>query len=374
MITNTGKYIIAKYLLGQTPAYASYMALGCGAKPLDTSDSPLDYSAKENLNFEMFRVPISSRGYVVEDGQSKLVLTAELPTEERYEISEIGIYSAGSNPYAASYDSRTLLTFTQTENWQNVSPSATVDIERIIQPLDGTLSDNVIETTSKIFETNADNKIFYNANRAARYERCRYYNNIIAMRGDSSIMTSSGGHLVVGNDPEHIRTSGISLDLSKNAPSDELSLAFSVINKDGDSVAVPDTVKIIVEFISSSDETKFSRFEATVANGSGSGQQDFANNRYCIVKKQKQELYTTSNFTWATADTINIYTSVVDGGIESDDFYVVLDALRLENLNTPNPLYGLVGYSVVQNDNATTIIKSSNTSNYVEFKFSIGVG
>jgi hypothetical protein len=51
-----------------------------------------------------------------------------------------------------------------------------------------------------------------------------------------------------------------------------------------------------------------------------------------------------------------------------------LDALRLENLNTPNPLYGLVGYSVVQNDNATTIIKSSNTSNYVEFKFSIGVG
>ena len=73
MITNTGKYIIAKYLLGQTPAYASYMALGCGPKPLDTSDSAPDYSAKENLDFEMFRVPISSRGYVVEDGQSKLV-------------------------------------------------------------------------------------------------------------------------------------------------------------------------------------------------------------------------------------------------------------------------------------------------------------
>jgi hypothetical protein len=87
MITNTGKYIIAKYLLGQTPAYASYMALGCGSKPLDTTDTPEDFSEKQNLDFEMFRIPISSRGYVVENGQSKLVLTAELPTEERYEIS-----------------------------------------------------------------------------------------------------------------------------------------------------------------------------------------------------------------------------------------------------------------------------------------------
>jgi hypothetical protein len=52
----------------------------------------------------------------------------------------------------------------------------------------------------------------------------------------------------------------------------------------------------------------------------------------------------------------------------------VLDALRFENLNTPNPLYGLVGYSVIQNDTAKTIIKSTNTSNYVEFKFNIGVG
>lgn len=374
MITNIGKYIIAKYMLGQTPAYASYMALGCGSKPLDTSDTPPDYSNKQTLDFEMFRIPISSRGYIVEDGKSKLVLTAELPTEERYEISEVGIYSAGSNPYAGSYDSRTILTFTQGENWQHISPSATTDIERITQPLDATLSDNIIETNTKIFESNADNKIFYNQNRAARYERCRYYNNIIAIRGDASSMTTSGGHLVVGSNPQYIRATGISLDFSKNAPSDELKLAFSVINKDGDSVAVPDSVKIIIEFTNSIDSTKFARFESIVANGSGTGQHDFANNRYCVITKELQELYTTSNFSWSSADTINIYSSVIDGGAESNNFYVVLDALRFENLNTPNPLYGLVGYSVVQNDTAVTIIKSSNTSNYVEFKFSIGVG
>jgi hypothetical protein len=374
MITNVGKYIIAKYLLGQTPAYASYMALGCGAKPLDTADTPPDYSSKETLDFEMFRIPISSRGYIVEDGQSKLVLTAELPTEERYEISEVGIYSAGSNPYAGSFDSRSILTFTQGENWQHITPSATTDIERITQPLDATLSDNVIETTSKVFESNADNKIFYNPSRVARYERCRYYNNIIAIRGDASVMTTVGGHLSVDPDPEYIRATGISLDFSKNAPSDELRLAFSVINKDGDSLSVPDTVKILLEFTSSVDATKFARFEAVVDNGTGAGQHDFSTNRYCIVTKEIQELYTTSNFAWTSADTINIYASVIDSGSESNDFYVVLDAVRFENLNTPNPLYGLIGYSVIQNDTAETVVKSTNTSNYVEFKFAIGVG
>jgi len=374
MITNTGKYIIAKYLLGQTPAYASYMALGCGAKPLDTSETGSDYSQKENLDFEMFRVPISSRGYVVEDGQSKLVLTAELPTEERYEISEIGIYSAGSNPNASSYDSRSILVFSQGENWQHVTTSATTDILRITEPLDSALSNNVIDTNSKIFESNADNKIFYNNNRANRYERCRYFNNIIAVRGDSSVMTTSGGHLVVGSNPEYIRATGISLDFSKNAPSDELRLAFSVINKDGDSLSVPDTVKILLEFTNSIDSSKFTRFEVNVANGTGAGQHDFANNRYCVINKELQELYTTSNFSWSSVDTVNIYASIIDGGSESNNFYVVLDALRFENLNTPNPLYGLIGYSVIQNDTAKTVIKSTNTSNYVEFKFAIGVG
>lgn len=98
MITNTGKSIIGKYLLGQAPAYASYIAVGCGAQPLDTTDPYGDYSNKDNLDFEMFRVPVSSRGFVNEAGTEKIVLTAELPTEERYEITEIGLYSAGANP------------------------------------------------------------------------------------------------------------------------------------------------------------------------------------------------------------------------------------------------------------------------------------
>jgi hypothetical protein len=51
----------------------------------------------------------------------------------------------------------------------------------------------------------------------------------------------------------------------------------------------------------------------------------------------------------------------------------MLDALRLENVSAANPLYGLTGYAVIQNDTAETIIKTSNTSNYIEFRFSVGV-
>ena len=54
MITNTGKNILAKYLLGQAPAYASYIALGCGAKPLASDGELGDYSNKEKFFFLCF--------------------------------------------------------------------------------------------------------------------------------------------------------------------------------------------------------------------------------------------------------------------------------------------------------------------------------
>ena len=107
MITNKGKSIIGKYMLGQAPAYASYLAIGCGPQPLQTEDVADDFATKTNLDFEMFRVPISSRGFVNENGIDKIVLTAELPTEERYEITEVGLYSAGSNPSAWSNERQT---------------------------------------------------------------------------------------------------------------------------------------------------------------------------------------------------------------------------------------------------------------------------
>jgi hypothetical protein len=383
VITDIGKTLIGKYMLGQAPAYASYIAVGCGPRPLDTPDSAEDFSEKKSLDFEMFRVPISSRGFVNENGINKIVLTAELPTEERYEITEVGIYSAGSNPSAGAYDSKNIFAFTSTENWQYHTATSAVAIPVISIALDDPEYDNVIATTNSVFQSNADNSIFYKPSRVNRYERSRFLNNIIFIRGndsDLSISEDSGpteDHFVIEPGSNHIHLTGANVDFTKNAPTDELRLAFSLVNKNGDSISIPDTVRVLVDFASTDAGTgEYARFEAEINHGtSGNPElvQDFSDNRYFIVSKQLQELYTSANFTWDAVTVVKIYACVIDGGVPSGDYYVALDAMRLENIATVNPLYGLTGYSVIKTDGAETIIKSPNTSNYLEFRFSIGV-
>ena len=447
MITNTGKSILAKYLLGQAPAYASYLAIGCGTRPLDTGDILGDYSNKQNLDFEMLRVPISSRGYVTENGIDKIVFTAELPAEERYEITEVGIFSAKSNPSAGAFDSKTVFSFTSVENWNYHTSSSATAITPIPTALDAG-NDNIISTTLNTFQTNADNSIFYKPARANRYERCRFLNNIILIRGNDATLSTNDGHFVINSGSNHIHYARPSANFSKNSPTDELRLAFSIVNKNGDSSSVPDITRVLVDFASTDDGSgEYARFEAEVVNGTGTGQYKLSENRYIVVSKQLQDLYTSANFTWNAVTIAKIYvstlteleidqksltsnvatirtlsphnlsvgdkvvisevdstfngvqtvvgitaankftfaktytgtipvTDVIPTGVATvvnPNYYVALDSMRLENVATVNPLYGLVGYSAIQNNNAASIIKSPNTSNYVEFRFAIGV-
>jgi len=380
MITNTGKTIIAKYLLGQAPAYASYIAVGCGATPLTTGDTIGDYSTKTNLDFEMFRVPISSRGFVNENGVDKIVLTAELPTEERYEISEIGIYSAGSNPSAGAYDSKTVFAFTETENWQYVSNVSAVAIDTYSEALDATEYDNIIAVADPVFQTSADNPIFFKSPRVERYERPRFLNNIIMIRGDEAdldLELDSGptqDTFEIGAGSNYIKLSGATVDFTKNSPLDELRLAFSIVNRDGTTGdgTQPERARVLISFENTSG-TQFARLEAEVADDSSGGEYDFATERYFVVTKQLQDLYRTSDFDWNVVSVVKIYACVIDGVNPSSDYYVALDALKLENIYTTNPLYGLTGYSVIQTQDASTIVKNPNTSNYVEFRFSVDV-
>jgi len=393
VITNTGKGIIGKYLLGQAPAYASYIAIGCGPTPLDTNDTSEDFSSKKNLDFEMFRVPISSRGFVNENGVDKIVFTAELPTEERYEISEIGLYSAGSNPSAGIYDSKAIFAFTTTEGWQYATSAATTEILSKPEALDGGTGNIILDSNGVVFKTNADNTIFFNPSRANRYERCRFLNNVILIRGDQANLTLSSesdetlDHFVIESGSNHIRLTGANIDLSRNSPNDELKLAFSLVNRDGNSALIPETVRILVEF-SSPDGAQYARFEAELNQGSSGNLADsegeyntladFEENRYFVISKKLQDLYKTENFSWEIATVVKIYSCVItdesgEFNVPSNNYYIALDALRLENTQTVNPLYGLTGYSIVKNENKETVIKSPNTSNYVEFRFSVGV-
>lgn len=448
MITDKGKSIIAKYLIGQAPAYASYLAFGSGARPLGPTDTFEDYSEKDSLEFEMFRSPIISRGYVTEDGVSKVVFTAELPTEERYEISEIGVYSAASNPSSTANDSRTVLTFSSTENWEYHTSVGSTEIPLFTEPLHPGPG-NVISVTQKVFQAGATNPTFANDLRVARYERPRFLNNGVFISGDISNLTkfatisSAVGdgskvvyvtdsphtlvvgqgievlgmlpeelnlsgvvsevispisfsvsenitassvqagqvateRLVVSQESDHIHLAGISANFNKSAPTDELRVAFSVLSKDASSTVAPERVRVIVEFATVDSATDGERavFEVDLENGLGgpdAGQHDFTNNRYVVAKKQLQDLFKTSGFNWGDIEIVKVFITVLSNSSPSSDFYVCLDALRLENVTTQNPLYGMTGYSVVKTQDSQPIIKDLNSSNLAEFRFALEV-
>ena len=445
MITNTGKEIIAKYLIGQAPAYASYLAFGCGKKPLSSSDSHdyPTYAAKESLDFEMFRSQITSRGYVTENGLSYVVLTAELPTEERYEITEIGVYSAGSNPAANANNSRTLYAFTENENWEYHTETSAVKLNKYVDALHVD-QDYTITTTDTVFQTNANNLTFSSAQRNLRYEKPRFLNNTILMAGNTSTLinssavtnvsstgtavtytttethklrvgetitisgitpsqynmtnkvitavtdnsitvasTASGTYVSGGSiafprlivkSGNHIHLSSNGLNLSKNAPADEIRVAFSIVSKVGTSTVNPSAVRLIVEFSTTdaSESGEYARLELDAVDNAGV--YNFDTNRYYVAKKQLQDLTMTSSFNWANVSVVKIYATVLDGtGAPTNNYYISLDAVRLENLNTVNPLYGLTGYTTVKNTAGATILKDINTSNVAEFRFALDV-
>jgi hypothetical protein len=385
MITEKGKSIIAKYLIGQSPAYASYIAVGCGAKPLDTADDFGDYSDQKSLDFEMLRVPIISRGFVNEDGDDKIVLTAELPSDERYEITEVGVYSAGSNSFAGALDSRTLFSFTQSENWEYHTPTNSTQIKIVYDPLDGTDEDNIINETERVFQTNADNRLFTDDTRLDRNERCRFLNNIILMSGNSSKIQLTDGKLsilpewTIGQTTyksEHIHLNGNNIDLNRQSPTDELRLAFSVINKDGNATVNPKRVMLLLEFdsVDAHNTGQYARFEVDITHAAGHASNDFSTNRYFVINKQLQELVKHPSFSWSAVNTVKFSVCILDQNDNpSSDFYIALDALRIENTDDLNVLYGLVGYSVIKNVQARPITKLANTTNFVEFRFNIGV-
>jgi len=383
MITNIGKNLLAKYLVGQTQSYASHIAVGCGPNPVASDGGSFgDYALKKSLDFEMFRVPIISRGFVNEDGIDKVVLTAQLPTEERYEITEVGIFSAASNPVAGSFDSRNIYSFAETDSWlYQPFNSPAIEIDSVYAPLDGQSENGIINQTLNVFQTNADNRVFTQQGRVARNERCRFLNNIIAIVGNDSTLTRNvSGKLNIGSGSKYIRLNETTVDFTKNSPLDELKLAFSVVSKVANSNTVPDNVKILLEFshtgLNSSQE--YARFEVDIDDvgyvaGTAEETINFASNRYVVATKTLKDLNKTDNFDWREVAVAKIYACVTENNLPSDQFYVCLDGLRLENITSTNSLYGLTGYSVIKTVGAKPIIKSANTTNYIEFRFALGV-
>ena len=249
MITNQGKEIISRYLLSQVPSYATHIAVGCGAVPLDGNDtapSTITLLEKEILDFEMFRVPITSKGFVNQEynfditnksltsnvatlttsvahnitigdsviitgvhaifngtysvsgvptsttfnysktntnvspaavspvgnvnvSKTKVSLTVELPTSERYEISEIGVWSAPSNTLAINFDSRVIFDFS--ESWKGHGTSI---YDPVINTNVGNNTTDIEDNGDTIFYALTSDPLFQNSVRKARKEGARY--------------------------------------------------------------------------------------------------------------------------------------------------------------------------------------------------------
>lgn len=380
MITNTGRNILSKYLVGQSSSYASHIAIGCGVKPIIVGDEFGDYSNKQELDFEMVRVPIISRGYVYDDdGKPNIVFTAEIPGDQRYEISEVGVFSGKANPTAGNLDSRILYTFGEAENWEFHAENSTLGIPLIVAPLNLEEVGNAISVEEKVFRTNSNNPIFNGPIRLDRQERPRFLNRAMLLRGDLSFLeTVSGGRLQVKQvtglyTGEHIHLNGTSLNLDKQSPEDEIRMAFSIINKDELENINIGSVKIMMEFADSDSNApeNYARFHVDISSPTPS----FNSNRYFVVKKKLSELETSSGFTWSSVSSVRVYVTVIQQGqvVPSDKFYVSIDGVRLQNTTSFNPLYGLTGYTIVKTGDGRPIIKSANTSNFIEFRFGMDV-
>lgn len=385
MITNTGKNIVAKYLIGQTPAYASYLALGCGTKPMKEShvitnteafgtDGVGGYVNQKALEFEMFRIPIISRGYINEDGISKVIFTAELPTADRYSITEIGVYPAATNP-AAILDSYNVASFTTDEGWTYNNGS-----DAVIPSVTGTL--DLSPSATPIFQTNVDNVTLNTEIRKYRNEQLRMSSNATYVRGDFSSISFSGGIPTVSGN--YLLLSTPNINLSKNNPDDELRLALSVISATEVNNAIPDSVNVVVKFMTASD-TEYATMSSTISGGDLIAGGINTGNRYVVSKVAlgSNAFNKTSGFSWSSVASIRVYANAVNGSSSTTDFWIGLDGLRLENLSDVSPVYGLVAYSNLKNSLYSTIgssteyanpaIKPLNSSGLVEFKFALDV-
>lgn len=372
MITNDGKQIVAKYLLGQAPEFASHIAAGIGANPLVTGASASISNSKDSLDFEAFRVPILAKGFIKEDGVEKIIFKAEMPTSQRYLISEVGLFPAAANSVAGKYDSKLLVTFAPVEDWSYVvnGTASAVTLSEVALDEDNALS-NISNAQSAQY-IYSDGTIFNNILRAERKEPPRFLNRALMISGSSSYINSS---FDIPELSSYLENTSLNFDLSRNSPTDKIKIALSVVSKIYDTNTNPDDIRIVLEFLNNIPGSVAELPKAVLniditdadltVNGSPS--------RYFVVEKLISDFVKDSTFSFANVNYIRIYTSVLVSGVVSDDYFVIFDGIRLENISTDNPLYSLVGYNIISTDDGLPILKQENTNNYIEYRFGIGV-
>lgn len=459
MITSKGNQIISKYLLGQAPEYAAYLAIGVGAEPLNIGEDDNSPITKKSMDFEAFRIPVLSRGLVndnivldistwsvtdnvitietpslhgtkvgdeitidfaetsyssrngnfivasttsnsityeqtisasawsasasdtatVSYNRERLIFKAELPTDQRYEMTEIAVYPAATNSLALNYDSRVVSGFLTTEGWtyHDVSPSLVESDNTIpftttsIASTSGVIgSANFIDPNTSLSAcalfVNSDNEAFTFFERVERHENPRFYNRCLMIPGDMTNFLNDDMELV--GKQKYIFTNSLKLNLSQNSPDDYIKFAFSVISQDLSPISPPDKVRLRFEFLDSLSGQKAITTQLLTSS-------DFSHSRYKIISKQKKDFDLGSNFSWGRVDGIVIYAETLNSSGDYDGSYIAFDGIRIDNENTENPLYGMVAYSRLKNnfDDGQPITKTENSQGYIEYRLGVNI-
>ena len=380
MITTNGKNIVAKYLLNQAPEFASHIAIGVGGQALPTSSSVTFASDADSLGFEVARVPVLSKGLLKENGVEKIVFKAELPIEQRFQITEIGLYPAQNNIVAGNFDSRIISTFSNSEPWSysnNLNDSGTVLYIGPV-PIDSVNVGN-IEITNPSWDDfifiNSNSPIFEYSDRIGRGEPPRYLNRSMAVSGSTSVVSgvSASSSLIdiSSSASYYVENNSINLDLGKNLPSDQIKLAFSVVSvaRDGITSLAPDNVKIRLELLNNSGANPPKAYVNIAIQDT-----DIDLMRYQVVTKSLSDFTTTENFSWSAINAIRIYTCIHDdSNVKTGEHMVLYDGIRFENISSYNPLYSLVAAEYIKTLDENPILKKENSTSYVEYRFGVGV-
>ena len=475
MITNTGKNLIGKYLVGKSTQYASHIAIGCGPEPLPLTTAYGDYTSKTELDFEMTRVPILSRAYINEKtvatitsvtvtngsqnvsfvapnsfvvGQTvsvtgnlnqigglypinynaytiisatsttfvakgsntysatttyssayvgtatgyldKISFTAELPLEDRYEITELGLYSDQNNPNPSGLDNKNIFNFSKTaEPWKIGTTTSSIDSTSDITYITNTLTSTDI-TTNKAVLTNTDNA-FFDTTRISSFERPRFLNDALIISGALSkfVITSSTTTLRTidkAYGDTYLNISNINLgNLDINSTTDELRLAYSLIDLGGSypptNSTPPQSVNIMIEFYTKTGvKAQYHFKQASTAITATNTPALSLTDKYNVLTLKLSDTsgysYQGSGFSFNDVTTARIYASAQASTDTNPLSYwaICLDGLNFVNKDTTNNSnYGLVAYVPIRNSTSTSIVKASNTTSLIEFRLALGI-
>ncbi len=311
--------------------------------------------------------------------RERIVFKAQLPSDQRYQMTEIALYPAANNSLALNYDSKILAGFLTTEGWSyhNVSASL-VESDNAISLLTDSIADTFGNVSSATFldpiTGSAAHALFVNSNNEAftfyerknRYENTRLYNRCLVVPGN---MTNfSNDQMSFSGQQKYIFTTSLKLNASKNSPDDYIKFALSVFSMEIDAIAPPAKTRLRFDFLDS-----ISGEVATATELLSSG--DLAASRYIVISKQIKDFNIGTNFSWARVDGLNIYAQTLNSSSTYDGSYIAFDGIRIDNENTDNPLYAMVAYSRLKNsyDAAQPIEKTENSQGYIEYRFGVNI-